>query len=387
VVIAGCGSRSSNSPQGATSSGAAAGTPIKVGVICSCTGAAGLAETLVTNGYLAWAKGVNEAGGINGHRIEIDEVDDQTNPGLAVTKAQQLLSDGVVAVEVSSLVQQAFLPVLAKAKVPVVGESFGIPGLPDNTDVFDPSNTLSTTISAASTLSLAKKAGVTKLAYMYEGDTGSTQLSQLKAAIAQDASVKLVYSVETSLTQTSYVSECIAAMQAGANGLVAGTGTPTNIENTASDCARQNFHPAYFAGTENWASFPALASNTYMTSQSLPYFADNAAVKLYIQRMNKYYPGQFNNPAFDPGNSIGIYAGGLLLEDALKAAKLTSSATATSATVLDGLYALRGDTLGGIAPPVTFQKGKVNIFNCWFESRIKNGKFEVLNGGKAVCTS
>src|SRR5215469_771671 len=163
VASAGCGS-SSKSPGGATSSGAATATPIKVGVICSCTGAAGLAETLVTNGYFAWAKGVNATGGINGHPIVIDEVDDQTNPGLAVTKAQQLVSDGVVAVEVSSLVQQAFLPILAQAKVPVVGESFGIPGLPDNTDVFDPSNTLSTTVSAASTMSLAKKAGVTKLA-------------------------------------------------------------------------------------------------------------------------------------------------------------------------------------------------------------------------------
>ncbi len=367
---------------------AAAPAPIKVGVICSCTGAAGEAETLVTNGYLAWVKATNASGGIAGHKIDLINENDQTNPGLAVTEAHTLVSDGVVAVEVSSLVQQAFLSVLASAKVPVVGESFGIPGLPQNTDVFDPTDTLSTLVANASQVDLIKAAKVHKVADLYEAQTGSTSLSQLEAAINATPGLKLVYSVATSLTQTNYESECLAAQQAGATGLIAGTGTPANIEATASSCSLQGYHPAYFAGTENWGAFPALAKNTWMSGETVPYFyTKSPAIKKYRSLMDKYYPGQFKNPTFDPGNSLGIYAGGLLLHDALIKGGLTSGSKATAAMVLKGLYRLKGDTLGGLAPPLTFKKGTDHAINCWFESRWHNGRPELVHGGKAVCVN
>ena len=356
-----------------TQTASAAPAPIKVGVICSCTGAAGEAETLVTNSYLAWVKLTNASGGIAGHKIQLINENDQTNPGLAVTEANTLVSDGVVAVEVSSLVQQAFLSVLASANIPVVGESFGIPGLPQNTDVFDPTDTLSTTVATASQIALIKASGVHKVADLYESTTTSANSPAI---------------VSTSLTETNYESECLAAQQAGATGLIAGTGTPANIEATASSCSLQGYHPAYFAGTENWGPFPALAKNTWMSGETVPYFyTKSPAIKTFTAMMNKYYPGTFNNPTFDPGNSLGIYAGGLLLQHALLAAHLTSSKSATAALVLKGLYSLKGDTLGGLAPPLSFKKGTDHAINCWYESRWLNGKPTLVNGGKAVCTT
>jgi branched-chain amino acid transport system substrate-binding protein len=352
--------------------------------MCSCTGAAGLAETLVTNGYYAWAKAVNDAGGVNGHQIQIIKKDDQTNPGLAVTAAHDLVSQGVVAVEGSSLVQQAWLPVFSAAKIPIVGESFGIPGLPQNNNVFDPTNTLSIKVGPASQISLAKAAGVTKLADMYEGDTASNQLAGLKAALQQEGTIKLVYSVKTALAQTSYSSECIAARQAGADGVILGTGAPTNIQATVRDCARQNYHPAYFGSVGIVGA--ELKRNTWSSWSSAPYFVtDNPAIKEYRDRMDKYFPGQFDNPAFDPNNSVGIYAGGVLLEHALKAANISASSSVTAADVYKGLYALNGDDLGGLAPPLTFKEGQVNVFDCWFESHWDNGTPKVLNDGKAKC--
>jgi branched-chain amino acid transport system substrate-binding protein len=371
-----------------TAEAQAAPAPIKVGIICSCTGAAGEAETLVTNGYLAWEKATNAAGGIDGHKIDLINLNDQTNPGLAVTEAHTLVSDGVVAVEVSSLVQQAFLSVLASAGIPVVGESFGIPGLPQNTDVFDPTDTLSTTVGVASQIALIKAAGVHKVADLYEAQTGNQNLALLQAAIAKTPGIQLVYSVATSLTQTNYESECLAARQAGATGLIAGTGTPANIEATASSCSLQGYDPAYFAGTENWGPFPALAKNTWMSGETVPYFyTKSPAIKTYRSLMNKYYPGQFSNPSFDPGNSLGIYAGGLLLHDALIAGHLTSSSKPTASMVLKGLYSLKADTLGGLAPPLTFKRGTDHAINCWYESRWSNGKPELVNNGKAVCAT
>jgi branched-chain amino acid transport system substrate-binding protein len=371
-----------------TQTASAAPAPIKVGVICSCTGAAGEAETLVTNSYLAWVKLTNASGGIAGHKIQLINENDQTNPGLAVTEANTLVSDGVVAVEVSSLVQQAFLSVLASANIPVVGESFGIPGLPQNTDVFDPTDTLSTTVATASQIALIKASGVHKVADLYESTTTSANSPAIVSSINATPGLKVVYSVSTSLTETNYESECLAAQQAGATGLIAGTGTPANIEATASSCSLQGYHPAYFAGTENWGPFPALAKNTWMSGETVPYFyTKSPAIKTFTAMMNKYYPGTFNNPTFDPGNSLGIYAGGLLLQHALLAAHLTSSKSATAALVLKGLYSLKGDTLGGLAPPLSFKKGTDHAINCWYESRWLNGKPTLVNGGKAVCTT
>ena len=330
----------------------------------------------------------NASGGIAGHKIELINEDDQSNPGLAVTEANKLVSDGVVAVEVSSLVQQAFLSVLASANVPVVGESFGIPGLPQNTDVFDPTDTLSTAVASASQIDLIKSAGVHKVADLYEAQTGSTNLPALVATINGTTGLKVVHSVATSLTQTNYEPECLAAEQAGATGLIAGTGTPANIEATASSCSLQGYHPAYFAGTENWGPYPALAKNTWMSGETVPYFyTKNPEVKAFTNVLNKYYPGTFKSATFDPGNSLGIYAGGLLLQHALLAAHLTPSGNPTAALVLKGLYSLKGDTLGGLAPPLTFRKGTDHAINCWYESRWLNGKPVLVHGGNAVCTS
>src|SRR5579871_4786473 len=49
----------------------AAPAPIKVGVICSCSGVVGSAFVDAVDGYLAWAKATNAAGGIAGHHIDV----------------------------------------------------------------------------------------------------------------------------------------------------------------------------------------------------------------------------------------------------------------------------------------------------------------------------
>jgi branched-chain amino acid transport system substrate-binding protein len=44
-----------------------------------------------------------------------------------------------------------------------------------------------------------------------------------------------------------------------------------------------------------------------------------------------------------------------------------------AAEVLKGLYALKGNTLGGLTVPLTFTKGKPHSITCWFTTRIQNG--------------
>jgi branched-chain amino acid transport system substrate-binding protein len=79
------------------------------------------------------------------------------------------------------------------------------------------------------------------------------------------------------------------------------------------------------------------------------------------------------------------WAGGMLFAAAAKAANLGDNATA--AQVYTGLYALQGDTLGGLAPPLTFHQGQPTSVNCWFYSVINNHQFTSPYGTAPTCAS
>src|SRR5262245_62537004 len=76
-------------------SAAPSGAPIKVGVICSCSGPFGTYIGAAGKVADAWAKSVNASGGINGHPVDITILDDASTPGTSVTRAQSLIDDGV----------------------------------------------------------------------------------------------------------------------------------------------------------------------------------------------------------------------------------------------------------------------------------------------------
>jgi branched-chain amino acid transport system substrate-binding protein len=125
-----------------------------------------------------------------------------------------------------------------------------------------------------------------------------------------------------------------------------------------------------------------------MSSPTAPPFDTAiAAIKLWQATVNKYYPGDLKNPGLDPEVQISTYEGGLLLHDALIAAHLTSSEKVTTKLIIKGLYALKGDSLGGLAPPITYEHGTTHVIPCFFESKQVNGKVSILNGGKGVCAS
>ena len=60
-------------------------------------------------------------------------------------------------------------------------------------------------------------------------------------------------------------------------------------------------------------------------------------------------------------------------------------ATPTAAQFTNGLESFKGETLGGLAPPLTFAKGKAHPVPCFFLMGIKNEKFVTLNGGRYAC--
>jgi branched-chain amino acid transport system substrate-binding protein len=50
-----------------------------------------------------------------------------------------------------------------------------------------------------------------------------------------------------------------------------------------------------------------------------------------------------------------------------------------------GLLSLKGDTLSGMAPPLTFKSGKDHPVDCWFTGRVVGGVPKVVDGGRLSC--
>jgi branched-chain amino acid transport system substrate-binding protein len=63
-------------------------------------------------------------------------------------------------------------------------------------------------------------------------------------------------------------------------------------------------------------------------------------------------------------------------------------ANPTTADIWNGMFTIKNNTFGGLAPPVTFTKGVVGTKapSCYFVLAIHNGAYYAPNGSKTVCT-
>jgi branched-chain amino acid transport system substrate-binding protein len=104
------------------------------------------------------------------------------------------------------------------------------------------------------------------------------------------------------------------------------------------------------------------------------------AMQDFQTAMKTYDPGAQLNSA-----SISAWASGKLFEAAYAATGSPNGVT--SSQLMNGLYALHNETLGGLAPPLTFQKGHAVVSNCGFIVGIKAGAFTEPQGAKLTCVS
>ncbi|MCU1595441.1 MAG: Extracellular ligand-binding receptor [Frankiales bacterium] len=103
----------------------AKGQPIKIGSIVSQTGAINFVAS--AQGTKAYIDRVNAAGGVNGHRIDLDLRDDQLDATRGAQQARQLIAEGVFAFAAWNAPQTegAIVPLLEQNKLPLIG-NYGV---------------------------------------------------------------------------------------------------------------------------------------------------------------------------------------------------------------------------------------------------------------------
>jgi branched-chain amino acid transport system substrate-binding protein len=359
-------------------------------MLCTCSGAGGFGAFIkpASQVYQAWVNSVNASGGINGHQVQLIVKDDAGSPGTAVSNAQALISEHVAAIADVSILDQAFASAVQAANIPVVGVETPNGPFGTNPDFYPEAQTNGSATYAS--VQTAKLAGATNIGDVYCAESPVCAASvPIFKTTGQQLGVPLSYNAEVSATAPNYTAQCLAAQQQKAASLFIGDASAV-IARIATDCSKQNYMPTYVTQGAGYgmieAQTPGLKDHLWNEFQATPFFATSVpAVQTANAAIEKYYPGLQENAQLYNETDFMAWISGMLLQDAVKAGGLTPSATPTAAEVVQGLLALKDDTLQGLTVPLNFTAGQPHNINCWFTTRVQNGVPSLVNNGQKSC--
>lgn len=388
LALVACGSSGSANGGGGSSGTTgttvpANGAPLLVGAInTESNGTTGASHDL-RNSLNLWASYTNAHGGVNGHPVKLFQLDDKNDPATALSDAQTLVNqDHVIAILDGSSQDAAFVSFVTSAKVPVIstdqaGDGFQFQVQPD---FFANGTTVLTILWGQEKAAAEAGAKTYGLIYCTE-EPACAQAAPVTKSLAKSVPIDVVYVAGASNSQPNYTAVCLGAQNAGAKALFPAGVAPSRI---ADDCARQNYHPIWITsqGTVSPQDIkdPNLSTATG-DLQDFPWMLDSTPAQKLFHTVEDSELAKAQTQA----NVAFAYVGAQLFAKAASVGVSKSSTSPSAQDILTGLYSLHGETLGGLAPPLTFTQGKANPVNCTFLYGVKNGKYAATHGDQTFC--
>ena len=384
------GNRPAAAPGTPSSPGAPAGpatkSPIAVGSVATLSGPLGA----FTKDYIfsvgVWVKWKNAHGGLAGHPIRHLVADDGGDPARYNAAVRQMVEEQGAIAFIHNTIGFAGgdFSYVDQKRVPVIGHEGGIDQAYDNAMVFTPAPSGSTyAYSAANAFaSIAIPAGHKKLGVLACSDVKlcDTFDKVLTGPETKALGFELVYHARPSLTQPDYTGECISARQAGAD-IIVETLDNNSMLRVARSCARQGYHPTW--GYFDNVTLPSVAQdpNTeggIVAVKAAPWVGtDLPGLAEIHQAFAEAAPGVEVNAA---------HVNGWVSAKAFELAAKNLPDKPTNEDVLNGLWSINGDTLGGLTYPLHFPKmGNSPKKACWGAVVIHNQKFLAPNGSALTC--
>ena len=373
---------------GANSASAASTAPINIGIVCSCTGPLASSVVVGPPAYVSWADYQNAHGGLNGHPVKIISKNDSSNPATALSEVTSMVTNNHIVVLVDdSQADSAFADFIDSHHVPVIGGGSQSDILLTDANFFAPGQTVDDYF--INYMEAAKKVGATNIAQLYCAESPICQngVAVFKAT-AKHEGITVGYVSSISFSAPSYTAECLASKQNGVQ-IMNVADAVTVVQHVASDCLKQGYTPWQLAldggVSQSFTTSPGIANKFIGSEPDIPFFSTIAPVKTMNAAFKKYaYAQTLKNPNYNE-TAVQNWVSGLIVAEAVKKANAGKSGAITSADIYKGLYAMHNDTLGGMAPPLTFKKGQPNPVHCWFWIRIQNHKFTTPYGTAPVC--
>jgi len=358
--------------------------PIVIGLVGTLSGPAGALNAPMAQGVQAWADMTNQRGGLFGRQVQVVRVDDGGDPSRHVAAVRDLVENRKVVAFVGNVTQFALDSArgyLESKQVPLIGAGCDVEGM-ETSDIFfsqcPPFANLVENIFRAQ----AKYGEGRKLAVIYCNEAEPCRTGRrLAEERAPAAGIEVVYSAGTSLAQPDFTSECINARDRGADVLFMST-DPNSAIRIADNCARQGYRPAIVAGpnTSPLANQNRGLESMLLAVPTFPFVGKQTPAAAEFEDVFAAATGDVPGPYAAEG-----WVSAKLFElAATKAAAAMQSVS--SKTLMDALYTVEGETLGGLAVPLTFKRGGgVENASCYWAVRSADGRWGALNGPDPIC--
>lgn len=398
LVVAACSSSGSSSASGGTgtSGTAAAGSPIKLGIIASLTGF----TSFLANGAKAFEarlKLQNSMGGIDGHPLEAFVGDDTSTPAGALTASQTLVeNDNVLAIGDSSIWIYGAAQYLKANNVPVTGWGTDGPqwGGPPYTNFFAVEGSYNPKTPATTTkMAFMKQQGCTNMALLGLGGTPSA-LAGLKAEeyAAKHVGMQVGYfNGSIPFTTTDYTSVVLGIKNAKADCILTGF----TLQGTIALAEQVKQAGVPIKHTLNIVGYgePSLMSDAgglaalngdYFDTRFQPFELDTQATETFADALKKYegITGDVDDE---------VYSGWLAADLLIQGLKIAGP-NATRSQLISALDSITNYTGTGLeTKPIDFktdwgtQDGSLGQGYCTWFTQLQGDKFVVVDGPKPYC--
>jgi len=360
---------------------------INIGAVGEQTGVAGAAVADGPRAVAAWVQSINASqGGVSCHPLKYTIADDGGDPSRNQALTQQLVEQDHVIAFVQNDAPLAFAgsqSYLSSHNIPVIGGDGSEQVYYQRPNFFPQASSgdalvKSTFAADATFINASQKAHLGVLSCIEA--PGCSAFGKEAPTAARQNGMTLVYNGSASLGAPDFTSQCQSAKQAGVTAFLI-VMDPNSIHRIASSCASVNFHPQLLTGGQvvlpDMTSDPNL-NGMFVSLVTAPWTATNIpAVASFRSVIAQYGVGT----GLD-GSSVAGWAAAKLFE----AGTMHLPANPTGQDILDGLYSVKSNDLGGLTGPLTFTSGQnAPEVVCWYQIQLRNGQFSSPNNGARQC--
>ena len=333
---------------------------VPIGNVSTLSGVLGELFSPVVNALNVFVAATNACGGLNGHKIKLYFDDDQGDPSTASTKVQSMISDKKILAFVGNiqvLTVDAVAPIIKRTGIPIIGSDVTNSTWFTNPLMFPqgaPQQSIAYGFAYGATQHFKlKNIG---LFYCIEVPRSCLDTANALKDLAPKLGAVLKVSSQVSLTQPSFVQQCLEMKNAGVE-VVALNMDAASMKRIARSCEQVGFFPKTMGhplgvGNEKQFLGSKWLGNSYVPLNVFGWMANNTPAEKYYQTMVRKY-----DPGFDTGGaaSIGWTSAAMLMA----AAANLSPENPTTQQILDTLWQFKGQKfteLGGLTGPRTFGK-------------------------------
>ena len=377
IALAACSSSTTTTPS-SSSSGGATKSPILIGTSLSQTGDFSVDGQAFERGYDLWVQNINKTGGLDGHKVTLKILNDNSDPATVATNYSQLINVDHAAFvfgPFSTLLTASAAPVVARAHYAFIEGAGGGPlvfglKLPN---LFAVSPVVANQLIPFAEWVAALPSGERPktAAYPMVTDPFAVPMVQNAQAILQKAGIRTVYSKIFPAENPAYKAGADQMAALKPDMVVIGSPDVPGVQSIVQAFMQQHYNPkvlAASAGPDQGAAFlSAIGGAKNATGTMVPNGwypgMPNSLSQQFVKDYNAKYGG---TPADINADAAEAYSVGETLAAAVKATKSLSNAKVIS-------YLHSGVTLQTVQGPAKFNAIGENVVASHFIFQWQHG--------------